>query len=316
MHRSACHKLTRHFAAFFKRLNPAPTYEAMAARAHSQITGLIEDKERPAGDLRARCFLQGSYKRDTAIHTINDVDIVALCSLSYAPTANRGTRDHVFEMIGDTIATHGTYRDKISYRKHSVCIKVLLEGVKIEILPALRVRGEPYEYEPFYMFRPSDERGGSWQQAFARRHQEQCSQKNSQTGGLFVPMIKVLKHLRSTENSLMDADAVSFHIECLLFSVRDSVYSGSTCECVEAVLRALAGFTPDKAEHSGIRSPCRDRLLFGPDEWDLGAYKRFNAAAGRWHEMAATANAVPDEEDAVSAWRQLLGDSYFPGDPQ
>ena len=73
--------LSENFGAFFNRLNPSSTFEKRAASEHATITGLIEDRKGLAASLSPRCFLQGSYKQNTAIYTINDVDIVALCAL-------------------------------------------------------------------------------------------------------------------------------------------------------------------------------------------------------------------------------------------
>lgn len=310
----AHHKLTENFAGFFKRLNPSSTYQRIAASAHSQIASLIENKEGPAGDLRIRCFLQGSYKRETAIHTIDDVDVVALCSLSYAPQANRNTRDQIFEKIGDAITENETYASKLRYGKQSVCLKVMLEGIKIEVLPALRTKGTRYEYEPFYMFRPCNDLDGDgdWCQVFARYHQRFCTDKNALTEGLFIPMIKVLKHLRAVDSVLAAEDAVSFHLECLLHALKDSVYSGPMAECIEAVLTAIAGFTPEKAEVSALTNPCRDKKIFGASEWSLSAYRRFHTRATLWRGVAARANQEKNRDRAIAAWKELLGDNYFP----
>jgi Second Messenger Oligonucleotide or Dinucleotide Synthetase domain len=310
----AHHKLTENFAWFLKRVNPSPTYQRIAASEHSQIAALIENKEGPAGDLRIRCFLQGSYKRDTAIHTINDVDVVALCSLSYAPQANRNTRDQVFERIGDAIAVNKTYANKVRHGKESVCVKVMLEGIKIEVLPALRTQDAKYEYEPFYMFSPSNDPDGNghWTTAFARYHQRFCTDKNALTQGLFIPMIKILKHLRAVDSGLAVEDAKSFHIECVLHALKDSIYSGSMAECIEAVLTAIAGFTPEKAEESAVTSPCKDKRIFGPNEWSLSAYGRFHTSATRWRGVAARANQEKNRDKAIDAWKELLGDTYFP----
>ncbi len=77
----AHHSLSAHFNSFFKRLNPSLTFEQQAAREHKTITNLIENPYSLASELSPHCFLQGSYKQDTAIYTINDVDIVTLCKL-------------------------------------------------------------------------------------------------------------------------------------------------------------------------------------------------------------------------------------------
>ena len=77
----AVHQLSAHFVSFFLRLNPGSSFEAAASSQYNTIKGLIEDRQGYAAVLSPICFLQGSYKQQTAIYTINDVDIVVLCSL-------------------------------------------------------------------------------------------------------------------------------------------------------------------------------------------------------------------------------------------
>lgn len=312
------HQLTKNFEAFFKRLNPSPSYVTVAASAHASIAALMESRKGPAGDLQINCFLQGSYRRNTAIYTINDVDIVALCSLAHKSSANRETRDQIFKMIGDSIQIKQSYKAKVCYEEHSICIKVLLSGIKIEILPALREKGQAYAYEPFYMFRPDEQQrtSGVWKQAYARYHQELCTEKNRSANGLFIPMIKVLKHLRSADTILSDDDAVSFHIECLLYAVQNPIYLGPIGQCIESVLQSLAGFSPIKAESSALRSPCGDKALFSMGEWKLSSYARFNEATVSWHTLAKQANNERDRDKAIDKWKKLLGTNYFPRNPE
>lgn len=258
------HKLSANFDAFFGRINPSPSYVSKAARAHASIRQLIENRDGPAGDLRIRSFIQGSYGRHTAIHSINDVDVVALCGLAYRQSANKATRDQIFDLIGQAIRSDGKYAEKVVYSETSVCVKVILKDIKVEVLPALHVHDKPFEYEPFCIFEPSNDSGatqGRWVRAFARRHQELVSEKNDQTNGIFVPMIKVLKHLRSVTVDLPDTAAPPFYLESLLYAVQNTVYAGAPCEYIEHVLRALAGFGLEQARDSGLRTPCRDKQL-------------------------------------------------------
>jgi hypothetical protein len=306
----AHNKCSKQFASFFTNLNPAATYEAAAARAHGEIRSLIEDPDGPAGALRIRSFLQGSYRRDTAIHTINDVDVVALCHVAYRPSANRATRDQIHDMVKLGIAASERYSKKIHHGPESICVKVVLKGVVVEVLPALYFPGQPLDVDPCYIFKD-----GQWVPAFARRHQELVSEKNAKTDGMFVPMIKVLKHLRSQSGRLAVSDAVSFHLECLLFAVADTVYSGSYGECIARVLTSLAGFTPQKAEQSGLRTPVRDKVLFAEDEWNIGAYSRFHPFVREWAAAANEANAEKDADIAAASWQALLREKYFPVNP-
>jgi hypothetical protein len=94
----AIHTLSQHFMSFFLRLNPGPSFEAIASSQYQTIKGLIEDPRGPAALLAPVCFLQGSYRQQTATYTINDVDIVALARL-WQPGSGRGERS-----FGDVIA--------------------------------------------------------------------------------------------------------------------------------------------------------------------------------------------------------------------
>ena len=100
----AAHALSDHFAYFFSRLNPSPTFEAQASSQYTTIKALIEDANGAARELSPQCFLQGSYRQATAIHTINDVDIVVLCQLWQPPSGGAGagrgwSRDDIFNNI-------------------------------------------------------------------------------------------------------------------------------------------------------------------------------------------------------------------------
>ena len=90
------HQHARHFSYFFSRLNPSPTYEARASSQYNTIKGLIENRAGPASVLSPTCFLQGSYRRETAIYTINDVDIVVLCQVLSHPPILGACRDNGF----------------------------------------------------------------------------------------------------------------------------------------------------------------------------------------------------------------------------
>ncbi len=120
----AHHALSAHFAAFFKRLNPGPSFVQQASSEHRSITGLITDPNGPARVLAPICFLQGSFKQDTAIYTINDVDIVALCRLWQPGSSGGGaswSRDDIFAVTAAPLLADGRYRDKVRYHSRSMC---------------------------------------------------------------------------------------------------------------------------------------------------------------------------------------------------
>src|ERR1700682_3155894 len=129
----AVYTLSDHFAVFFGRLNPSASFESTASSQYNTIKGLIEDPNGAAGILHPNCFLQGSYKQQTAIHSINDVDIVALCQLWF-PGSSSGRsfgRDEIFQIVAAPLMNDRRYQSKVRYGVNSMCIKVDL-GIKVE----------------------------------------------------------------------------------------------------------------------------------------------------------------------------------------
>src|SRR5688572_27254782 len=105
----ATHALTEHFNGFFGKLNPAPTWVNQAASQYAGITAALEG----VGPLAPRLFLQGSYRRDTAIYTINDIDIVAMCELWYPGSGAAGSkswgRNEIFEALTAQLRASAAY---------------------------------------------------------------------------------------------------------------------------------------------------------------------------------------------------------------
>jgi hypothetical protein len=305
----AYHALTSHFASFFGRLNPGTSFESTASSQYNTIKGLIEDRSGLAASLSPICFLQGSYKQQTAIYSINDVDIVVLCRL-WSPGSGVGrsySRDEIFETIASPLKQDGRYKSKLRYGPTSMCIKADL-GIKVEILPVVfKVGNEDYSQEPFHLYRPTLQR---WEDGFARYHQYYLSAKNKgeRTGGNFIPAIKIVKHLRS----LFNLNAVSFHIECLLYSLPDHLFVGAPSDYVAAILSHLASVPANSWYGTAVRTPCGDRDVFTGNEWSLQSWSVFHAWIQKWSNLAIQAHDAQYKETAIRYWRLLFGQDYFP----
>lgn len=303
--------LTNHFNYFFKRLNPSITFTQIASSEHANITSLIENKNGLASSLSPICFLQGSYKHATAIYSINDVDIIVLCRLLQYPGNEFGvqwTRDQIFDTIAAPLKHDGRYSGKVRYNKGSMCIKVKL-GIKIEILPVVfkAVNTDP-NIEPFSLYRP-DKR--QWEDGYARYHQGYLTAKNQPeyTNGNFIPAIKVLKHLRSKFNQ----NAVSFHIECLLYSLPNNLFIGQPVEYIANMIRYISSTTTLKWwREREVRTPCGERRVFTDSEWNLKNWASFHKSLCLWAKIANAANQATNKERAITLWQLLLGKDFFP----
>jgi hypothetical protein len=300
-----------HFAAFFRRLNPSPSFEAQAAREYSSIKSLIENRQGLAAALSPRCFLQGSYKQSTAIYAINDVDIVTLCEL-WQPGSGAGggqsyDRHTIFDIIAAPLLADHRYRTKVHYAPTSMCIKVNL-GIKIEILPVVYKAGtyDP-QTEPFRLYRPER---GQWEDGYARYHQMYLTLKNQdgRTAGNFIPAIKVMKHVRS----LYNLDAVSFHVECLLHWLPDSLFLGSPADYLPRILLHLASTPADIWYSKMCPTPCGERDIFTSAEWSIEPWRAFHAIISKAAPVAAAARDSENWLQALDLWQAVFGESFFP----
>ena len=299
--------LTKHFNYFFGRLNPGASFVQRAVSQHSTITALLEDSNGLASSLSPKCFLQGSYKQDTAIYTINDIDIVALCLLWY-PGSGVGkgwSRDEIFETVAAPLLNDWRYKDKVRYSSESTCIKVDL-GIKVEILPVVYQAGNnDFSYEPFYLYRPDK---GQWVEGYARYHQRHLSWKNRASFNNFIPAIKVLKHI----NAKLGLGVTSFYIESLLYAFPPSVFEGSPANYIEKVLCHIAAIPAVTWYTMQIKTPCGDRTLFSDSEWNFTNWEQFHKAIGLGAKCVELANRSGTPEGAVDAWQIILGEEFFP----
>lgn len=307
----ATHALSEHFARFFTHLNPSATFEQQAAAEYARIKNLIEKSEGPAGTIALHCFLQGSYRQDMAIYAINDVDIVALCRLWFPPTPGFGSapwpRDQIFATVAAAITADAAYATKVHYGPTSMVIKVDLD-IKVEVLPVVFKAGtSDVQREPFVLYRPETQ---AWEEGWARTHQYLLTQKNNAlgVGGNFKPMIKVLKHLRTH----WTIEAVSFHLECLLYSLPNVVFVGGPADYVTNVLTAIAQKSARAWYQEGLLAPCADRNIFTSSEWAYSSWAAFHEAVTKWLYPAGYATHLQNKGEAITAWQTLLGNRYFP----
>lgn len=301
----AVHQLTEHFNYFFGRINP---WVCRASSEYNTVKGLIEDAHGDAETLAPQLFLQGSYRRETAIYTINDIDIIALCRLWFPPSQGGGAgwgRDRIFGALARPLLDYGPYAGKVSYGARSMCIKLDL-GIKVEILPVVYAKGnnDP-STEPFYLYRPET---GKWEQGFATYHQQHLTDKNARTGGRFIPCIKVLKHIRSR----FGHDAASFHIECLLNSLHDASFHGSPADYIAGATSVINSHTAATWWGWPITTPCGDRTMFNDCEWNWDSWAQFHKLIAAAQSWVAEAVLTGNRARAIECWQQVLGADYFP----
>src|SRR5207249_704185 len=105
----------------------------------------------------------------------------------------------------------------------------------------------------------------------------------------FIPAIKVFKHLRSQ----VGVDAVSFHIECLLYSLPDTLFLGGPADYLPTLFEHIAA-TPANVWYASVcRTPCGDRDIFTGSEWGLASWTQFHEIIKVAARAARLASQIP-----------------------
>ena len=124
-------------------------------------------------------------------------------------------------------------------------------------------------------------------------------------------MIKILKHCRS----VIGAQAVSFHLECLLHVVPDALFKGAPSDYIPAVLEFIASRSAADWYGGRVMTPCGERDIFVAGEWAATEWFTFHDLIGRWSRIARLACDHWDDMKALEYWQLLLSSEYFPTSP-
>ena len=167
-------------------------------------------------------FLQGSYKNDTAISDLNDVDIVAVRKtvhsgvFSGVPVSNLVSWDSLFSEIEAKLNASPLYRGK--HTRGDKCIKVS-GAVDIDIVPAVKVTTELEDPIAVFSFREGRERLNH-----PRVHYENGKAKNARTNGHYKPVVRLMKSwvcAYFTDSKI----APSFYVECMVHAAPDELFT-------------------------------------------------------------------------------------------
>lgn len=302
--------LPQHFNYLYQRINPSPSFQKRAAEEYRYIKTFLESNQELIHTLHPRCFLQGSYRHNTAIYTASDLDIVVLCKgrSSTCPTT-RESRDWLFHTVADPFLKNQRYRNLVNFGENSMCIKLNTE-IKIDIIPAYQAKMTNFYDDPFYLF---NVRTGEWVLSYPFTHHANLIAKNrkGRTDGNFIRAIKIFKHLRSR----FQLTVYSNHIEQFLFTVPDEFFRGKPNIFIMKLFNYIASL-PTSYYDEGLIIPYNKQNLFVPYQWNKENWDVFYKTAWKWYEYAFLANHVQDREEAIEAWQNLFGRAFFQRKPR
>lgn len=268
---------------------PSETTVSRAISIHQSVRDLL-------GDTDYATLLQGSYKNDTALWDMNDVDVVAV-SRNLVSTHFTGTTPtsgvpwtEIFSRIEQKLQADPRYQGKWS--REDKCIR-LNTGVKIDIVPAVRIGEANADPIAIYSIRASRERK-NW----PRGHFDAGAGKSSRTSGAFKQTVRLFKRWSRCWFSNRKI-APSYYLECLVYSQPDSTFSGNLASDFVAIARNISLMA-----YGSVILPrlAGEGNLLTPDEWGMTEFLQFQRTLQGAASHASAAISAYSEAQAKSSW--------------
>jgi len=194
-------------------------------------------------------FLQGSYGNDTNIYSESDVDVVThytgafFHDLSLLPTDQQSAFRDVFLNGAYTFAKFRSDVEAalceafgVSVRPDTKAIKVCANGARrnADVIPA-------FSFRRYFTFRGLQDQefvegisfyttSGELIANYPKIHARNLTAKHKSTEGMFKPLVRILKNLRSrlmSDGTLPTGEAPSYFLEGLLYNVPSELMVGT-----------------------------------------------------------------------------------------
>jgi len=268
---------------------PAPTTVAAAKSLQESICNVLGSGY--------ETFLQGSYRNDTGIPDLNDVDIVALRKWTTSAVFNGPQSGHsisweqIFQEVQNALEASYHYRGKT--HRGDKCIKVDT-NFKADVIPAVRIGDVATDPIAVYSFREQSERKNS-----PRDHYANNVAKQTRTGGAYKPTVRMFK--RWVRNWFPWTDtAPSFYVECLIHSVPDDQFDSDPA----ASFLLVGNYIVNQINrYSVILSVAGDKDILTSAEWDPSKFETFQAQLAMSVRLVALAFSATSSNEANRYWQ-------------
>lgn len=268
---------------------PSDTTVKRAVSIHQGVRELL-------GDAEYATLLQGSYKNDTALWDMNDVDIVAvsrnLVSSHFtgaAPT-NPVPWTEIFSRIERKLQGDPRYEGK--WTREDKCIR-LNTDIRIDIVPAVRVGDADADPISIYSFRAKQERK-NW----PRGHYDAGAEKSGLTSGAYKQAVRLFKRWRTCWFG-KDKTAPSYYLECLVHARANERFSGDLAQDFITIGGEIAQMQYGVSELPRLAG---EGNLLTPGEWESSKFSEFQNKLRSSLRFAEAALSADSEARARAAW--------------
>ncbi len=282
------------FAAYVSSLEPDADAVTAAKDAHEKVREQLKTDE-DTKDAHKDTFLSGSYARHTAIHDINDVDVICIVDIDHAITEP----EVVLSWLQGVLSK---YYKETRLQGRSIGASAA-KGVWLDIVPSTPVSADD---GPLWI---PDRDAKQWVQSHPKGQIAAATSKNKATGGYYVQTVKLLKAWRDrlpTEKS----KPKSYILETLVHQT-----IGLPSSHARAVVSVLEGIQSSYGFYrgTGIVPQITDPGYFSVNvakRWTSDEFDAFLDQVKPAAETARKALDATDENESRKLWRKLFGSTF------
>lgn len=271
---------------------PSPTKTAAAVSVHNNIQRIIGDTH--------ETFLQGSYRNNTGIADINDVDIVAIRKQTTSTvftgrlSFNGIPWEQIFQEIQDKLEDSYSYKGKTE--RGDKCITVNT-NFKADVVPAIYIADDENDPISVYSFREGAERKN-----FPRIHYQNNVAKHAATDQTYKPTVRMFKKWARNQFEGTKV-APSFYVECLVYRVPDTHFNSDFAESFFDVGNYIIN---NYTQSSWIYSVAGDKDILVKEEWSPSNFNIFKAQLEKSISKVRSALAATSTSEADRLWHSAF----------
>lgn len=274
------------FANLKRSIEVSPTTEGAASTRQQAIRELVHANWDLDDD-----FLTGSYRRETKIKPLQDVDMFVVIDPEGAQSSYR--QNTPAEILGALKGVLATRYDSVVVDRMACTIAFGSDSeiVSFDVVPAFKLLSGGYEI-------PDTERG-VWIKTNPKLHHELSTAKNAKCDLKFVPFVKMVKAIN---RDLGGPVKPSFLTEVMAWQFVTEPFGRYQDEVRWFLASAIEG-----VEHAWP-----DPAGFGPDVNTMLSSQRSMAISELTRALSIAEEAIRLEDDgqeraAVETWRKLFG---------
>lgn len=304
-------KLNDLFEVFLSNINPDEKAVEYAIDAHEPVRECLEKHDEFRQYVEGS-FLYGSYRRNTAVGDIKDVDIVILTNFDIDDEENTPRR--VLRRLKDALARCYEDPENPQYQRRSIRIDEPLPDneeveMTLDIIPAVVVTNKD---EPL---RVPDRVVQKWIRSHPKGHLEYTTKLNSDDYGKkrFVPLVKMMKwwwkyQSQERQPDVERPDPKGFWVECLTGENFDMSRTAWADHFI-AVLQSVSDKYADVEGVPELRDPGLGNETI-KTRMTLEEFEVFMEAVNESLEIAIVARDASDKLTSSELWRDVFGEEF------